>query len=189
MMIDKTILEQARNTDIIAFLQTHHGFTFAHQSGAYRCQQHKSLAVKADRRSFYWHSKGVGGFGVLDYLIKLENMSFRDAVQTVTGTMTPTPRNGEKAYPQPTKALVLPQKSSNNLRLYDYLCVKRGIQGEIVNTLIQKEMLYEDRRGNVVFVGCDEHNIPRFASLRGIYGTFRGDCAGSDKRYGFNMTF
>ena len=57
--------------------------------------------------------------------------------------------------------------------------------------LIQKEMLYEDRRGNVVFVGYDEHHKPRFASLRGTYGDcgFRMDCAGSDKRYGFNMAF
>ena len=57
--------------------------------------------------------------------------------------------------------------------------------------MIQKEMLYEDKRGNVVFVGYDEQNTPRFASMRGTYGDygFRMDCAGSDKRYGFNMAF
>jgi hypothetical protein len=71
------------------------------------------------------------------------------------------------------------------LRLYDYLCQKRGIDSDIVNTLIQKEMLYEDRRGNIVFVGYDEHNKPRFACLRGTNSDFRGDCAGSDKRYSF----
>ena len=50
-------------------------------------------------------------------------------------------------------------------------------------------MLYEDRRGNVVFVGYDAHNKPRFACLRGTHGdcTFRGDCSGSNKRYGFTM--
>ena len=56
---------------------------------------------------------------------------------------------------------------------------------DIVNTLIQKETLYEDKRGNVVFVGYDEQNKPRFACLRNTHG----DCTGSDKRYGFNMAF
>jgi hypothetical protein len=46
-------------------------------------------------------------------------------------------------------------------------------------------MLYEDKRGNVVFVGHDGQGKPRFASLRGTYGDFRGDCLGSDKQYGF----
>jgi hypothetical protein len=47
-------------------------------------------------------------------------------------------------------------------------------------------MIYEDRRGNVVFVGHDEHGKARFASLRGTHGDYRGDCSGSDKRYGFH---
>jgi hypothetical protein len=34
-----------------------------------------------------------------------------------------------------------------------------------VNTLIQTETLYEDRRGNVVFVGRDERRKPRFAKV------------------------
>ena len=73
------------------------------------------------------------------------------------------------------------------IRLYDYLCMKRGIDSDIVNTLIQREMLYEDKRGNVVFVGYDEQGAARFASLRGTQSDFRGDCPGSDKRYGFTM--
>ena len=75
------------------------------------------------------------------------------------------------------------------LRLYDYLCVKRGIDSEVVNTLIQEGKLYEDKRRNVCFAGCDEHGTPRFASLRGTGRDFRCDVAGSDKRYGFNMAF
>jgi hypothetical protein len=75
------------------------------------------------------------------------------------------------------------------LRLYDYLCGKRGIDSGIVDTLIQEKKLYEDKRGNVVFVSYDEYGNARFATLRGTYDqVFRMDCAGSDKRYGFNMT-
>ena len=186
-MIDKSTLEQARNTDIIAFFEQRCGFTFAQVGGAYRCKEHKSLAVKADRRSWYWHSKGVGGFGVLDYLIKVDGMLFRDAV-AIVGRITLPASTLAAAQEQP-RTLVLPKRATMPLRLYDYLCVKRGINSEVVMTLIQKEMLYEDRRGNIVFLGYDERSKPRFASLRGTYADFRGDCAGSDKRYGFAMAF
>ena len=126
----------------------------------------------------------------MDYLMHVENMPFRKAVEACQNTAaasavlqhTCISRSHEQL-----KTLVLPEKSVLPLRLYDYLCCKRGIDGEIVNSLIQKGMLYEDRRGNVVFVGFDEHGTARFATLRGMYSDFRGDCAGSDKRYGFSM--
>ena len=184
-MIDNSIVEQARTADVLAFLEKYHGFTFAHRGGAFRCQQHPSLAVKNDRLSWYWHSRGVGGYGVLDYLLKAENMPFREAVEVVMGIapVTATPR----LETEPPKVLVLPEKRGLDFRLYDYLCMKRGIDSEVVNTLIQREMLYEDKRGNVVFVGYDEQGVARFASLRGTQSDFRGDCPGSDKRYSFTM--
>jgi hypothetical protein len=185
MRIDESILIQARAADMVAFLEKYNGFTFAHRGGEYRCQQHPSLAVKHDRLSWYWHSKGIGGHGVLDYLTKAENIPFRQAVEIVTAA-TPTTARPPQETPKP-KALVLPEAAGVPLKLYEYLCNKRGIGGEVVNTLMQKEMIYEDRRGNVVFVGHDEHGKPRFASLRGTQADFRGDCAGSDKRYGFTM--
>jgi len=184
MKLDEKIIERVRNVDVIAFLEGR-GFTFVPVGGAFRCQQHPSLAVKNNRLSWYWHSKRIGGHGALDYLVKAENIPFREAVNAVTGiTPIATPPRQETKQP---KALVLPEKAGIPLKLYDYLCKKRGIDGDIVNALFQKEKLYEDRRGNIVFVGHDENGAARFASLRGTYGDFRGDCAGSDKRYGFNM--
>jgi hypothetical protein len=82
----------------------------------------------------------------------------------------------------------MPERKGIPLRLYDYLCVKRGIDSDIVTTLMNRDKLYEDKRGNVVFVGYDEYFKPRFASLRGTHGDFRGDCSGSDKRYGFSIS-
>ena len=185
MIIDERTLEQARNADLIAFLERRYGFTFAHVGGAFRCKQHQSLAVKDDRRSWYWHSKAIGGYGALDFLIIGECMPFRQAVETITGIApAAAPLLSE---PEPPKELILPPKAGIPLRLYDYLCKKRGIDGDIVNTLIQKEMLYEDKRGNVVFVGYDGQGKARFACLRGTSYDFRMDCAGSDKRYGFTM--
>ena len=124
-MIDTKIVERVRNSDIIAFFEQRRGLTFARRGGEYRCKEHPSLAVKADRLSWYWHSKGIGGHGTLDYLIKGENMPFRQAVDAVIDII-PTaapPRQGA----EPPKALVLPEKAGIPLRLYDYLCKKRGV--------------------------------------------------------------
>ena len=175
---------------MIDFFEKYHGFTFANRGSAYRCRQHPSLAVKHDRRSWYWHSKGMGGYGALDYLTEVENMPFPEAVNIASG-ITP-PQNGASPPPRPEsppKVLILPEKTGIPLRLYDYLCVKRSIDSTIVNTLMREGKLYEDRRGNIVFVGFDNCGTPRFASLRGTRGDFRRDVAESDKRYGFHMTY
>jgi hypothetical protein len=185
-MIDNKIVEQARNADVIAFMEKYNGFTFVHRGGAYRCREHSSLAVKADRLSWYWHSRGLGGFGALDYLVKAENMPFREAVEVLTGISPPTAEPRQAA--EPPKTLILTEQGAGVKNLTDYLCNKRGIDGNIVVRLLQEEKIYEDRYGNVVFVGYDGQGKARFASLRGTRGsTFRGDCSGSDKRYGFCM--
>jgi hypothetical protein len=172
---------------MLAFLEKRNGFIFAHRGGTYRCRQHPSLAVKDDRLSWYWHSQGIGGHGAIDYLMKMERLPFRQAVEAVAGIGTVTAQFQQESE-QP-KMLLLPEKRWSSFRLYAYLCQKRGIDSSIVNTLMQEGKLYEDKRGNVVFVGFDELGQARFASLRGTYGdgAFRMDCAGSDKRYGFNM--
>lgn len=122
-MIDEKTVISARNTDIVAFFEQHYGFTFTHVSSAFRCQQHTSLAVKNDRLLWYWHSKGVGGHGVLDYLIKIENMPFRKAVEAATGI---TPVTAPLRREETPKTLILPDRTGIPLKLYDYLCRKRG---------------------------------------------------------------
>jgi hypothetical protein len=186
-MIDSKTVEQARNADIITFLEERRSLAFVRRGGAFRCKEHESLAVKSDRLSWYWHSRGVGGFGALDFLVKAEGLPFREAVEAVTGIAPAVPQPRPAAASP--KTLVLPEKREIPLRLLNYLCCKRGIDGGIVDRLIQEKKLYEDKRGNVVFVGHDENGKARFASLRGTHGDcrFRMDCAGSDKRYGFHM--
>ena len=171
---------------MIAFLEQRHGFTFTHRGGVYRCRQHPSLAVKDDRLSWYWHSRGIGGHGALDYLMKIENLPFRQAVESVAHVPAAAPISPE---PHSDKALILPEKAGMlQARLHDYLCKRRGIGTGIVAVMLDEGRIYEDRRGNVVFVGFDEQGAARFASLRGTGGKpFRMDCAGSDKRYGVHM--
>lgn len=187
MRMNASEITRARSTDMIAFFENRYGLTFAHRGSTYRCHQHPSLVVKDDRLSWFWHSKGIGGYGVLDYLMKVEDLSFHQAVEIVGHVPTvvsPMPK-------EPTeKKLVLPEKAGAlPNRLVNYLCNRRSIGKGIVHALLEEGKIYEDQRGNVVFLGFDELGKARFASLRGTHGEqkFRMDCAGSDKRYGFNM--
>lgn len=186
-MIDKTDIDKARNIDFITFLERYKGFHFRHLGGEYRCTEHTSLAVKSDRLSWYWHSKGIGGYGAIDFLMKIDGYDFKGALQLLAGKPTAVPLPPPIADTQ--KAFFLPEKAKSHRRAYAYLNLTRGIDSHIIKELFQKEYIYEDIKGNAVFVGYDEQGKPRYATLRGTYTDkpFRMDCVGSDKRYGFCM--
>lgn len=128
---------------------------------------------------------------MIDFLMKIENMSFCDSLEEVDVTNYKECRSQIIPKPEVAKILFLPEKAKWQINIFDYLCVKRGIDFEIVKTLAGEEKIYEDMRRNIVFVGHDEYGIPKFASVRGTaHGSqYRVDCAGSDKRYGFHMTY
>lgn len=186
-MIDKTNIDNARNIDLITFLERYKGFHFRCVGGEYRCTEHTSFAVKSDRFSWYWHSKGIGGYGVIDFLMKIDGYDFKGALAVLADEPTSIP------LPRPTadvqRDFILPEKAKSNRRAYAYLTITRGIDSHIVNELFQKEYIYEDIKGNAIFVGFDEQGKPRYATLRGTYTDkpFRMDCVGSDKRYSFSM--
>lgn len=186
---DENIVIQARQTDMITFLGTRCGFTFLNKGNEYRCREHPSLVIKNDRLSWYWHSKGVGGYVAVDYLMKAEGSTFRDAMDILQGTVTSFAPATTPPEAKVSRSLILPEKSKTNYRLIAYLCEIRGIDKGIVTALLDEKRLYEDIRGNVVFVGYDPQECTRFACLRGTYGaSFKRDCPGSDKRYGFQIT-
>ena len=188
MRYGDTAVGQARNTDMIVFLGRHMGFSFSIKGSEHRCVEHPSLSVKGDRLTWYWHSRGIGGRGALDFLIKIDGMGFRDAMARLAGAeVSPPP---PRVTATSARTLILPEKAGFfYTRVYAYLSQTRGIDAGIIAALIQEKKLYEDKKGNIVFVGYDQNTVPRFASLRGTYtdNPFRMDCAGSDKRYGFKM--
>lgn len=186
-MIDKTILDNARSIDLIDFLERYKDFHFRHFNGEYRPAEHTSLAIKSNRLSWYWHSKGIGGYGTIDFLMKIEGYDFKGAMAVLVDEPTTAP------LPPPTadiqRDFIIPERAKSNRRAYAYLTITRGLDSKIINELIQEKKIYEDTKGNAVFVGYDEQGNPRYATLRGTYTDkpFRMDCVGSDKRYCFCM--
>jgi hypothetical protein len=182
-IFDPQVIEQARKADVIDFFKWYCGFSFVKQGRGYRCKEHQSLVVSFSRIYWHWFSKNMGG-NAIDYLINIEKMMFLDAVMTLSGIAP-----AAASYECPPKTLMLPEKAAPSC-LNEYLCVKRCIDREIVETLIRDGKIYEDSRKNIVFVGFDELGKPGFASLRGTCENivFRRDCSGSNKKYSFNVS-
>ncbi len=188
MLIDNKTIEQARNVDLIDFLEKR-DWTFAKTYDGYRCCEHPSLAVKNDRCSWYWHSRSVGGNGAISFLMMVDKMPFPKAVNAIiSGSYAALPPP-ESVEAERQGRFKLPGCWKNTNTIEHYLCRERHISSSIVYELIRRGMIYEDYRHNVVFLGKDDKGFARFASVRGTcsYRMFRRDCAGSDKRYGFYM--
>ncbi|MFI3205625.1 MAG: DUF3991 and TOPRIM domain-containing protein [Clostridia bacterium] len=182
---------QARNVDLLSFLKSYLSLDFAVLGKSYRCKQHQSLTIKGDCKTWYWHSRDVGGYGSIDFLMKTENQDFSQAIETLIGEKTPQQVITKKEIKVQLKpqCLQLPKASEKNNRVYAYLTQTRGISKEIVKDMLDAKYIYQDDYGNAVFVGYDEKHQAKYASLRSTSQTskFKLDCTGSDKHHAFKI--
>ena len=148
--------------------------------------EHDSLKISNGK--WCWFSRGIGGYSALDYLIKVKEMPFTQAVETIMGKLSATPPAFSPAPKVPKeKVLLLPQANRSATHAVEYLH-RRGIDYELIDFCIKTGRLYESYPyHNVVFVGMDADGKPRYANQRGIGSDFIGDANGSDKHYSFGI--
>lgn len=155
--LEEDVIERAKNTDMIALLESEEGFSFKSTYGEreFKCIEHNSLVVNGNRRRWYWNSRQVGGNNAIDYLVKIRGMNFRDAVLHLVGDREQT------AYTPIRKAVtenvsvskpvrfVLPEQAHfpdgrrNYSNIIAYLNKGRGIDVNIINTLIASGQIYQ----------------------------------------------
>ena len=195
-IFDDNDKQAARMVSVIDFLTRHYGFTFKQIGRIYRCKQHDSLVVKADERTWYWNSRRIGGGDVLEFVMKYENKTYAQALEIVIN-----PSQEEAARPQyqvappqapkpEKKALVLPPKAKGQFkRAFAYLTQSRCISPQIVSFLMRMEYIYEDIRGNCVFIGYNKNKVAVYGLIRSTNtnSKFRIDAEGSDKENSFYL--
>ena len=150
----------------------------------YATRTHDSLKISNGK--WCWWSRNIGGTTALDYLTRVEGLSFLDAVQRILGELPRVPTKSEPTAPLSKTEFTLPPKHADNRRVFAYLR-SRGIDAEIINHCIKHGQLYEDAaHHNCVFVGY-KHDKPTYGALRGTLSdtTFAGEVPGSDKRFSF----
>ena len=183
---------QASQMSTVSYLQQNYGFTFHFKNNYYKCQQHDSLIIYPDERGWVWNSKGMSGGDVIDFIQKIENKSYADALDILLGkTVTDTPKYhyaSKTSPPKQAKHLQLPEKAEGKYsRVFAYLHYTRRISKAVIDYCFKQKVLYQDKLGNCVFVGYNKSNEPVYGAVRGTLSDvrYRGDCSGSDKHYGF----
>ncbi len=179
-------VEKARQVDLLTYLKACEPDELVHISGEHYCtREHDSLKISNGK--WYWFSRGFGGYNALDYLIKVRELPFTEAVERITGQVAYLPRQAPPKLIKP-KVLLLPRASRDTSRVYAYLR-SRGIDAELIDFCIRTGRLYESfPHHNAVFVGLDRYSKPRYANLRGVGTDFVGEASGSDKRYSFSIS-
>ena len=184
-LISDEDLVRAREMDLLTYLTYYEPGNLRHVSGnVYSTVEHDSLIINNGK--WCWFSQGIGGKSALDYLIKVKQIPFREAVERLIGYIS-EPLPPVKPKEEPPKEFTMPELNSDPSRAAQYL-IGRGIDSEIVQWCIDHKLIYETTKyQNVLFVGYDREGVPRYGAVRSIFGTFKGDVQGSDKRIAFRL--
>ena len=187
--------EQAASVDLEEFLRRR-GEKLIASGRDKRLASDHSITIRGCE--WFDHATEQGGKAI-SFVKQFYRLSYPEAVSMLLGDdlCGSYPAAKEKA-PAPAKPFELPPKNESMRRVYAYLLQKRCIDREILNAFVCKKLIYEScerskdgikEYHNAVFVGFDEHGVPRHGHKRGLYTTgksYRGNIEGSDPKYSFH---
>jgi len=137
--------------------------------------------INVDTNQWTCFSENKGGKNAVNCLTEMLGMDFKTAVRELADSATSyTPRREKNSFSAQKKAeaapreLVLPEKADNMKKVFAYLCQTRKINSQIVSQLAHDKLLYQDTRGNAVFVHREENGKIVGAEIQGT---------NSEKRY------
>ena len=182
------VIQKVKEMDLYTYLKNYEPDELVHFSrGTYMTRTHDSL--KISNGMWYWFSQGVGGKTALEYLIRVRDYSFIEAVEIILGKskISPPIQSKQKEKVQNVR-LLLPKKASDNEQVIKYL-VGRGIDKDIIQECIDNDLIYQQyQNNNVVFVGYDKFKTPRYAGVRATNSSrYMQDAYGSHKAFSFKL--
>lgn len=173
------------------------GYTVVRAGRYYSLKEHDSVRIDPNRNC-YWQNSVAGrtGIGKGDSIIGfakdfVHHGNLHEALKELSGRVRgmnyqpgalSAAREEIKKYDSPQ----LPPRGENMHRMFAYLTKSRYVDPDIVQEFVNRKMLYQDQRGNCVFVGRDTDGKAETACLRGTLSDvhFTGDIEGSDARKG-----
>ena len=179
MIYTKEQIDRANDVDLEQFL-TNQGESLRKSGKDLEWEAHDSLKIRGNQ--WYRFSKDTGGYPI-SFVMEFYGKTFPEAVEMLIGEK---PEGQTESVPVPSPEFHLPLRNTNNDIAKNYLVTERGLSETIVDFFLNAGSVYEDaKHHNVVFVGRDYYDIPRYAHCRGTKEKFRQDVTGSDKSYGF----
>ena len=185
-------IQRADDTDLYVFLSGR-GEKFKRCGKEYRWLRHDSVMI--NKNEWYRFSQNKGGHAI-DFMKEFYGLSFAEAVKELLGeegvgeTNRRTGKEDagrQKVCPIPLPGLELPERNESCEIARKYLIEQRKLSEQLVDQMIAKGDIYESKNyHNVVFVGRDKEQNPRYAAMRGTdEKRYRGEAKGSEKIYGF----
>ena len=186
--VSPEMIARARTVDLFSFLQVHEPNELVQcKGGVYCTATHDSLKISNGK--WFWFSRGFGGASALDYLVKVRNMNFIDAVNCVNGVAEmPSFSTVRKQMVKKYDHICLPRFNFECKTVKPYL-MSRGIDEGIVDYFIRKRQIAEaDKNGYALFFGKDDSGNILQCSIRATDGSSaKWDAGGSNRAYSFGL--
>lgn len=181
--ITDEMIEQARHADLGKYFKQN-GYEIEQRRDELHIKGFGGLYINADTNEWYCFSQPdkKGGKNAVNCLTDILGMDFKTAVSELVRYSYSHPLSHESISSPPTKReLVIPERADNMRKVFAYLCQTRRIDSKIVSDLARSGLLYQDKRGNAVFVHRDENGKIIGAELQGTssYQRFKGVAAGT----------
>lgn len=165
------------------------GFTLVRKGKYYSLKEHDSVMIDTSKNCFWRNSvpgkgKSIGqGGSIIDFVMEFEGKDVQETISLLRGEISHSIERKVKSTYVSTEQkgkLELPVKGKNMHKVFAYLIQSRKIEKNIVQEMVKRKQLYQDKYGNCVFVSYDEKGVPDFATKRGTntYKPFYGDAAG-----------
>lgn len=185
-----------------------HGYTASRIGKYYTLKEHNSVRIDPDKNCF-WRNSGIdpvthqtvaenASGSVIDFaLMFVHNGDLHGALSELQEmidlngySQAELHRSRQVRNPEiPKKSLEenLPKRATNMRRAFAYLTKSRYIDPDVVQDFVDRKMLYQDIKGNCVFVAYGKDGNPNFATFRGTLTEkrFLGDVPGNDYTRGF----
>lgn len=182
----KTDLEEIKKISITEYARQM-GFTPVKIGSYYTLKEHDSVRIDPRKNIFFRNSTGDRGT-VIDFVMAFKDVSFGEAIKLLWDEIElPKVYKEQNSVPQKKKELILPAKARNMKNVFAYLVKTRCINQKIVQEMVDRDMLYQDKRNNCVFVSRNENGKSVFASVRGTNtdNKWVGDVSGCDYSHSF----
>ena len=141
-------VEIARNVDLVDYLERK-GEPLKKEGRYYRHQVHDSLVIKD--QMYAWNSRDEKGAGVINFAKMFYGMSFPEAVLDLSAQGYKVKDNSQEQKPKEPYQYPIHYEVNDRTKAKDYLTNERKIHPKIVNWLDSKDLIAQDKLGNVVF--------------------------------------
>jgi len=146
---------KAKDVDLLSYLEAK-GETFKKEGNYYRHTEHDSLVIRDNM--YAWNSRNEKGYGAINFAKMYYGMSFVQAVMDINEGGYKEFDRSKSAANQKQEKFEYPKhlEVKDNTAIKKYLIDERKIDERLVNWLIKKDLIVQDKRNNVVYKWKEE---------------------------------